>query len=150
MAVAGALLAAIGTIMLTHLVTDEPRFVAAFLPTWVVLGLGYGLAVPTAITRATVGLPPKDSATGSAIVTMATQLGSVIGISVLVAILGRASGAASHAVFQHAWYVSAGALVAAALASFGLDSPATAPSRPDLPPARASAADANDPEAARL
>jgi len=147
-AVAGALLAAAGTIMLTQLVTDEPQFLAAFLPTWVVLGLGYGLAVPTAITRATVGLPPQDSATGSAIVTMATQLGSVIGISILVAILGRASGAASHVVFQHAWYVSAGALLAAALASFGLDSRATAPSRPDLPPARASTADTNDPQAA--
>ena len=103
----GFVIAAIGGIMMATLLHNSPNYASGLLPTWVVLGLGFGLAVPTTITFATVDLPPEQAATGSAIVSMALQLGAVIGISTLIAILGTAAAGAHLDVFRSAWFVAA-------------------------------------------
>ena len=103
----GFVIAAVGGVMMATLLHNSPNYASGLLPTWVVLGLGFGLAVPTTITFATVDLPPEQAATGSAIVSMALQLGAVIGISTLVAILGTAAAGADLDVFRSAWFVAA-------------------------------------------
>ena len=107
-AAVGFVIAAAGGVMMATLLHTSPNYASGLLPTWVVLGAGFGLAVPTTITFATVDLPPDQAATGSAIVSMALQLGAVIGISTLVAILGTAAAGAGLSVFRDAWFVSAG------------------------------------------
>jgi EmrB/QacA subfamily drug resistance transporter len=118
---AGLIIAAAGAILLVTLVQVEPSYAARFLPGWLLFGLGLGLAIPAAVSTATVELPPEEAATGSAIVQMSAQLGSVIGVSVLVAILGTASAAAPLGVYHQAWWVSFAVGLSAVLAALGIN-----------------------------
>jgi hypothetical protein len=120
-AAAGVLVAAVGAYLLTALLENNPSYFSSFLPGWALVGAGFGAAVPVSISAATSNLPPEDAATGSAIVSMAVQLGSVIGISVLVALLGKESSAADLEIYKHAWWVAVGIAAAACLTAFGLN-----------------------------
>jgi hypothetical protein len=73
------------------------------------------------MSAATADLPPASTATGSAIINMSRQVGAVLGISVLVAVLGSPVGYhATHAVFVHAWVVIAVVGFGGALAALGM------------------------------
>jgi EmrB/QacA subfamily drug resistance transporter len=119
-ATAGALLMGVGGILFATRLGNDPHYAADFLPCWIAVGAGAGLALPTILSRGTADLAPQDSATGSAILSMFQQIGSVVGVSVLVAILGVASGGAELHAFRHAWYTSAGIAALAAVANLGL------------------------------
>ena len=66
-------------------------------------------------------LPPDRSTTGCAVLNMARQVGSAVGVALVVVILG-AGAAHTTAEFQHVWAAEAvaGALAAIAAASSGL------------------------------
>jgi EmrB/QacA subfamily drug resistance transporter len=127
-AAAGLFLMGLGTVLLALSVGDTPDYVADFLPGWVIFGAGAGLAIPTLFSSATVNLAPQQTATGSAIVSMFQQIGAVIGISVLVAILGVSSAAASLHLFQAAWITAAALTAGALIVAFGITPRRTAPS----------------------
>jgi EmrB/QacA subfamily drug resistance transporter len=97
-------------------------FAEAILPGWIISGFGGGLAIPTITGLATVGLPPGASATGSAVLQMSRQVGSVLGTSVLVAILGTAVATGTTTAFLHAWWVCVACYLAAACATAWLRS----------------------------
>lgn len=116
-AAAGCVLFAAGPLLVLAQVGASPSYAVQFLPGWLVGGAGVGLALPTILSSATADLPPARAATGSAVVTMSRQLGSVLGVSVLVALLGRPVGYdAAHRAFQSGWAACAvaGALAAVA------------------------------------
>ncbi|MCW2524489.1 MAG: drug resistance transporter, EmrB/QacA subfamily protein [Frankiales bacterium] len=119
-AAVGFIIAAVGSVMFAVLVHSDPNYVSGILPCWLILGTGFGLAVPTTISAATLDLKPAQAATGSAIVSMALQLGAVIGISILVAILGVASSGAGLHVFRVGWVVAAGLAAASVLAALAI------------------------------
>jgi EmrB/QacA subfamily drug resistance transporter len=118
------LFVAAGIWWLTQLST-ELDYAGAFLPGMLVGGAGVGLVIPTLTAAAAAALPPARFATGTAVVTMARQLGLAIGVAVLVALLGTPSSIAD---FEAGWaFVAAtGAVSGLAFAALGPIAPVPA------------------------
>jgi fucose permease len=95
-------------------------YAADILPAWFLIGIGFGLSLPTIIGSATTDLPAKLSATGSAVVNSGRQIGGVFGTAILVLILGKAATTGDPTQYYHLWWVAAAACAAAALTSLGL------------------------------
>ncbi len=118
----GCLVFAAGTVLL--LTSIGPRgtgYAGDLLPGHLLIGIGIGLALPTILSTATHDLPPQRASTGSAVINMTRQLGFVLGVSIIVAILGSpASYHAAHTVFVHAWWTIAAVELAAALGCLGM------------------------------
>ncbi|MFG1604691.1 MFS transporter [Actinoplanes sp. NPDC049265] len=85
-------------------VGPEPHYVTDFLPGLILTGLGVGLALPTLVAAATSALPAHRLATGSGLLNTGRQVGTVVGVAVLVSVIGspRTSAAALDA-FQNGW-----------------------------------------------
>jgi EmrB/QacA subfamily drug resistance transporter len=111
-AVGGLLFALGGVWWATHLGVTE-HYASDYLPGMLIGGAGVGLVNPALAGAATAQLPPTRLATGSAVLTMSRQLGSALGVALLVAVLGTPSPAEVVATFDDAWWM----MVAAALAS---------------------------------
>ncbi|WP_019630408.1 MFS transporter [Actinomadura atramentaria] len=94
----------------------EDGYAAGLLPGMLLTGVGVGLALPTLIGAAVSAVPPERFSTGSAVVTMARQVGTVLGVALLVAVLGRDR-------FDAGWYVTAAAAGAAAVACLAVPRP---------------------------
>lgn len=106
---AGCVLCAAGAVLMLVSVGPTPAYVSEILPGWLLGGMGVGLTLPTILSSATADLPAARTATGSAVVTMNRQIGSVLGVSVLVALLGSPSSyAEAHRAFQNGWAACAG------------------------------------------
>ena len=71
--------------------TPDGSYATELLPGWLIGGAGVGLAMPTLFSTATVDLPPSRTSTGSGVVNMSRQIGTALGVSILVAILGTAT-----------------------------------------------------------
>ncbi|TQS42670.1 MFS transporter [Cryptosporangium phraense] len=133
LAAIGCALWAAGSVLMLTSVGPTPAYFTELLPGWLLGGVGVGLTLPTILATATASLPPARSATGSAIVNMSRQVGTVIGVSVLVAVLGSPVGwAQAHAAFQRTWWVIAAIALVSAGAALGLSTarrtPAVSPS----------------------
>jgi hypothetical protein len=122
LAAIGCLLFAVGTILeLSMIGSQGSGYAGRMLPGHLLVGVGIGLALPTILSTATHDLPPHRASTGSGVINMTRQLGFVLGVSIVVAILGApASYHAAHTVFVHAWWTIAAAEVAAAIACLGM------------------------------
>lgn len=117
---AGSVVCAVGNVWLLSVMGADPAFVSAYLPGWVLGGIGVGLALPNLIAGGTRDLAPDQSATGSAVVTMSRQIGFVVGVSVLFALVGSAQGLEARDGFVATWWVAAGALLVAAVLALGM------------------------------
>jgi hypothetical protein len=103
----GSLLFALAAVWwLTH-VSATPDYAGDYLPGMLVSGIGVGLLLPTLTGAGAASLPAARFSTGIAVVTMGRQIGSALGVAVLVALLG--SGAPTVADFQGAWWLMIGA-----------------------------------------
>ncbi len=115
LALTGAVLFAAGCGWWIWRAGAEPGYAADLLPGIIVGGIGVSLTFPVLAGAAVAGLPPERTATGSALFNMARQIGGVIGVAAIVAILG--GGALEAGDFRAAWAFMAAASLAAGLAA---------------------------------
>ena len=130
---AGSLVLALSSLFLALTMGPEPAYLTTYLPGWLLGGVGVGLALPNLMAGATHDLPPHQAATGSGVVTMARQIGFVVGVSILFAVVGDGIGLVAMDAFTACFYIAAAILVAASVAAYGM----AARDRPRAPsPAR--------------
>jgi MFS family permease len=116
-AVPGALLFAAGGAWFALSLGPDARYASDYLVGTLLTGSGVGLSYAAWASAAVAELPPDRFATGSAVVACLRQVGAVLGIAVLVAILDGALAADPVGAFTSAYTViTAAALVAGALA----------------------------------
>src|SRR5262252_2181471 len=118
-----------------------PDYLVAFLPGQIVGGVGVGLTLPSLTSAAAASLAAPRFATGSAVLNMARQIGFVLGVAILVAVLGTLRTADPIRAFDGGWLfmvIAAGLGVLAALAMGDLRRPAPVePVRSEPAPAEA-------------
>src|SRR6516165_2057472 len=146
-AVIGCAVNALSQLLWLYLMQVAPDYVSNLLPAQLLGGAGVGLAIPSLLGAGSASLTPARFGTGSGILNTARQVGTVLGVAGLVAILARVSPTDPVAPYRDglllivAFFAAAGA-VAAAL-------PAGRPARADAPvpaaAARRAAEDANMP-----
>jgi EmrB/QacA subfamily drug resistance transporter len=87
-ATAGSAIFALGCAWWLWRADLEPNYAGAILPGMMITGVGVGLLLPSVSAAVATTLPPQRLATGSAVLSAARQLGSVLGIAILVALYG--------------------------------------------------------------
>ncbi|HEX6857375.1 MAG TPA: MFS transporter [Streptosporangiaceae bacterium] len=129
-AVAGALVNAAAQVLWYTVLTTHPAYLTRMLPVQLLGGAGVGLAIPSLIGAGSMALPPDRFGTGSGILNMARQIGTVLGVAGVIAIL---AGAATDpvALFRHTTILVAsfflGAAVVAAVTITARPRPAPVP-----------------------
>jgi EmrB/QacA subfamily drug resistance transporter len=88
MAVPGPLVFATGCLMFATTLGAESHYLTHYLPATILTGTGVGMSFASFSSAAVAELPPTRFATGSAIASCLRQVGAVLGISVLIALLG--------------------------------------------------------------
>jgi MFS family permease len=117
--VIGALMFASASVFWITQTGDTPAYVSEYLPGMLIGGAGVGLIIPTLTGAGASSLPPERFATGAAVLTMGRQVGSALGVAILVAVLG--TGASTAADFHSSWKICVigGLSAGIALASLG-------------------------------
>jgi EmrB/QacA subfamily drug resistance transporter len=120
-AVIGCLVNAGAQLLWLSRMQAEPAYVTHLLPAQLIGGAGVGLSIPSLLGAGSASLTPGRFGTGSGILNTGRQVGTVLGVAGLVAILSRLSPADPLAAFRNgvilviAFFAAAGALSAALL-----------------------------------
>ncbi len=116
--VAGGLTFAAGLAWYVALVGTDAAFLTHWLPGSLLVGLGVALSFPVLSAAAVADLPQERFGIGGAINQTARQIGAVIGVAVLIAVIGTPSGPEQALDrFKAAWIVSIVAVLASAAVS---------------------------------
>jgi hypothetical protein len=118
-AVLGALVNVGSQALWLHGLQASPGYASHLLPAQLIGGMGVGLTIPSLLGVGTASLPPAWFGTGSGVLNMARQVGSVLGVAALIGVLaGHAPGSLTgyrHALEMIIAFFAAAAAVAAVL-----------------------------------
>ena len=104
-------------------IQSQPAYLTHLLPAQLLGGAGVGLTIPSLLGAGSTSLKPGSFGTGSGILNMARQIGTVLGVAGLVAILSRVSPADPVTAYRHglilviAFFAAAGVVSAVLLAA---------------------------------
>jgi EmrB/QacA subfamily drug resistance transporter len=116
-AIAGATMFAASLLWVVATAGERPDFFGVWLPYGIVGGAGIGIGLPTLIGATASGLPAGRFATGMALATTARQLGAVLGVALLVAVVGTPAPGDALAAYDAGFALCAIAVTLAAGAS---------------------------------
>ncbi len=119
-AIAGAVLFAASLAWVVAAAGTQPDFLGVWLPYGIAGGAGIGLGLPTLIGATAAGLPPGRFATGMALATTARQLGAVLGVALLVAVVGTPAPGEALSAFDAGFAFCAVAVLLSGVAALGL------------------------------
>jgi EmrB/QacA subfamily drug resistance transporter len=108
----GAVISAMAAVWLATQVGPEPAFLAEWLPATLLMGIGVGLGFATIVAVCVRDLGPAQLGIGSGMSATTRQLGAVLGVAILVAILGPVPGPSAYDAGW--WAMAAVALLAVA------------------------------------
>lgn len=120
-ALAGCLVNAAAQTLWWTQMTAHPSYVAHLLPAQLLGGAGVGLTIPMLLAAGSAALPPERFGTGSGVLNMSRQVGTVLGVAGLVAILSHVPAHDPLLAFRHgvvliiAFFLAAAVVSAAAL-----------------------------------
>jgi MFS family permease len=115
--VPGQLIFAAGVLWLAAGLETTPAFLTLWLPAFLLTGVGVGLSLPSLSSAAVAALPPNRLATGGAVNNTARQVGAVLGVAILIAIVGRPDSAGALDAFRQGFlFCAACAIVCSAIA----------------------------------
>ncbi|MGP7999215.1 MAG: MFS transporter [Streptosporangiaceae bacterium] len=120
-AVIGCVVNAGGQALWLSQIQLHPAYLTHLLPAQLIGGAGVGLSIPSLLAAGSASLTPARFGTGSGILNMARQVGTVLGVAGLVAVLAHVTRADPLAAFRHglwliiAFFAAAGVVAAALL-----------------------------------
>jgi EmrB/QacA subfamily drug resistance transporter len=134
-AVLGALVNAGSQLLWLHNMHSSPSYAADLLPAQLIGGMGVGLTIPSLLGAGTSSLPPAWFGTGSGVLNMGRQVGSVLGVAALIGVLADGTGGSPMTTYRHGVELIAGFFIVAAVVSAALLTRAAAkPAVPVSPP----------------
>ncbi|HEY3184730.1 MAG TPA: MFS transporter [Gaiellaceae bacterium] len=116
----GGVVFAGGALFLALAAGGHPAYVSHFLPGMLLTGTGVGLSFSGFSSAAVAELPRVRFATGSAISATSRQIGAVVGIAGLIAVLGAPRAGSAVQAFHHAWLAMVATGVLAGLVALAL------------------------------
>jgi EmrB/QacA subfamily drug resistance transporter len=116
----GAALFALGAALMATGMPGHPAYLTHFLPLQLLLGVSIGTTMSTLGAAASQALPPAQFGAGSAVSSAARQLGAVLGVALVIAVLGTPSPEQVLRAFHHAWATTAVLAAGTTLLSLGL------------------------------
>jgi EmrB/QacA subfamily drug resistance transporter len=129
-AVIGCLVNAGAIVLWYTQIQAAPAYLTHLLPAQLLGGAGVGLSIPSLLGAGTSALPPARFGTGSGVLNMARQIGTVLGVAGLVAILSRLTTADPVTTFKHALVLVASLFAGAGVVAALVLAQRTASSRP--------------------
>ena len=118
--VPGAVLFAVGAFAMAWGMPGSPAYLTHFLPAQLLLGVSIGTTMSTLGAAASQALPPAQFGGGSAVSSASRQLGAVLGVALVVAVLGAPAPAQVLGAFHGAWLTTGLLAGATTLISLGL------------------------------
>jgi EmrB/QacA subfamily drug resistance transporter len=131
----GCLVNAAAMLLWLSRIQAHPAYLTHLLPAQLLGGAGVGLTIPSLLAAGSASLPPDRFGTGSGILNMGRQVGTVLGVAGLVAILAHQDQSDPIAVYRYgvvliiAFFAGAG-VVAASLLTAGAARPARPAAQP--------------------
>ena len=119
-AVLGCIVNAAAQLFWLSQIQAHPAYLTHLLPAQLIGGAGVGLTIPSLLGAGSASLSPARFGTGSGILNMARQVGTVLGVASLVAILSHATTGDPLTAFRHATVLTTVFFAAAAVVSAGL------------------------------
>jgi EmrB/QacA subfamily drug resistance transporter len=101
----GAVISALAAVWLATQVGPERAFLEEWLPATLLMGVGVGLGFATIVAVCVRDLGPAQLGIGSGMSATTRQLGAVLGVAILIAILGPSPGAGA---YDAGWWAMAG------------------------------------------